>query len=151
MNCGTRSGYQLHLRLKTPPCIDCKAANAQRRREYYASNPKKVYEINRRWASSNPDKIKGYSRRMASKRKALKKSNGHIPYTDEEVFETHGRDCHICLEPIDFNAPRQAYTADGWELGLQFDHLIPLSKGGSDTLDNIRPSHALCNMKKRNN
>jgi hypothetical protein len=25
-----------------------------------------------------------------------------------------------------------------------------LSKGGPDTLENIRPSHALCNIKKRN-
>ena len=150
MNCGTTSGYESPLRSKTKPCIDCKAANALRRREYYANNPKKIYEINRRWAANNPDKVKGYSRRMTAKRKALKMSNGHNPYTDEEVFFLYGTNCHICDQPIDFNAPRQAYIADGWELGLHFDHLIPLTKGGPDNLENIRPAHAFCNIKKRN-
>ena len=150
MDCGTCSGYSLHLRTKTPPCDPCKQANAKRRREYYANNSKKIYDINRKWASKNKEKVKSYSRRMASKRKALRQSNGHSPYTDKQIFDLYGTDCHICSNPIDFNAPRQAYIGDGWELGLQFDHLIPLSKGGSDTLENIRPSHAICNMKKRN-
>ena len=149
MKCGTYQGYTRHLRNKTKPCDSCKEANAKRRREYYAKNSKRVYEINRRWASKNQDKVRAYSRHMASKRKALKKQNGHSPYTNEEVFELYGIDCHICKKPIDFNAPRQAYIADGWELGLQFDHLISLSKGGPDTLENIRPSHALCNIRKR--
>ena len=148
--CGTLSAYARHIRKRETPCQPCKDANALRRKEYYAANASKIYEINRRWASKNPEKVKEYSRRMASKRKALKKNNGHIPYTDQQVFDTYGTDCHICKMPIDFSAPRQAYIASGWELGLQLDHLVPLSKGGSDTLENIRPSHALCNMKKRN-
>jgi len=148
--CGTLSAYARHIRKKEIPCQPCKEANASRHREYYASNPIRVYEINRRWAGKNPEKIKEYSRRMASKRKAQKKNNGYSPYTDQQVFDLYGTDCHICQTPIDFNAPRQAYIEDGWELGLQLDHLIPLSKGGPDTLENIRPSHALCNMKKRN-
>jgi len=148
--CGTLSAYVRHTRRREIPCQPCKDANALRRKEYYSANTDKIYEINRRWANKNPEKIKEYSRRMASKRKAQKKNNGYSPYTDQQVFDLYGTDCHICQTPIDFNAPRQAYIADGWELGLQLDHLIPLSKGGPDTLENIRPSHALCNMKKRN-
>jgi hypothetical protein len=149
--CGTLSGYQRHLRDKTPTCDPCKEANRIRRREYYASNPQKIYEINRRWAAKNKDKVQGYSRRMASKRKALKLDNGHVPYTEQQALDKYGVNCHICNLPIDFDAPRQAYISDGWELGLHFDHLIALSKGGPDTLENIRPSHAICNMRKRNN
>ena len=148
--CGTLAAYTRHIKRRELPCQPCKDANAQRRREYYAQNSKKIYEINRLWAAKNPEKVKGYSRRMTAKRKALKLSNGHSPYTDKEVFSLYGTDCHICKEPIDFNAPRQAYIGEGWELGLQFDHLIPLTKGGSDNLENIRPSHALCTIKKRN-
>jgi 5-methylcytosine-specific restriction endonuclease McrA len=37
-----------------------------------------------------------------------------------------------------------------WEKSLHIDHLIPISKGGSDTLENVRPTHALCNLKKGN-
>ena len=148
--CGTLSAYARHIRRREIPCQPCKDANAEAHRNYYKKNSKRIYEHNRLWASKNPDKVKEYSRRMASKRKALKKSNGHTPYTDQQVLDTYGTDCHICFKPIDFDAPRQAYISKGWELGLQFDHLIPLSKGGPDTLENIRPSHAICNMKKRN-
>ena len=48
------------------------------------------------------------------------------------------------------NAPRQT-GLDGWENGLQIDHLIPISKGGPDTLINVRPTHGLCNLRKLNN
>ena len=35
-----------------------------------------------------------------------------------------------------------------WKLGLHIDHVISLSKNGPDTLANVRPSHALCNLSK---
>jgi len=31
---------------------------------------------------------------------------------------------------------------------LHFDHVVPLSKGGPHTTENIRPSHSTCNLKK---
>ena len=148
--CGTKSAYARHIRRKETPCQPCKDANAAHRREYYKKRSKEIYAQNRGWASRNPEKVREYSRRMASKRKAQKKNNGHTPYTNQQVFDAYGTDCHICKTPIDLNAPRQAYIGNGWEFGLHFDHVIPLSKGGSDTLENIRPSHAVCNMRKRN-
>jgi 5-methylcytosine-specific restriction endonuclease McrA len=148
MNCGTYNGYQQHLRQKTKACDACKQANAKRRRDYYASNSNKVYEINRRWAAKNPEKVKEYSRRIFAKRKALKQENGHVPYTEAEVLEIYGLVCHVCNLDINIEAPRVTSGGDGWELGLQLDHVIPLSKGGSDSIDNIKPIHVLCNMKK---
>jgi len=50
-------------------------------------------------------------------------------------------------KPIDLNAPRRV-GIEGWELGLHLDHVIPLSKGGYDTIDNIRPTHGICNIRK---
>jgi len=148
--CGTLSAYARHIRRKELSCQPCKDANATRRRDYYKKNSKRIYAQNRKWASKNPEKTREYSRNTSSKRKAQKKSNGHTPYTNQQIFDLYGTNCHICKIPVDLTAPRQAYIADGWELGLHFDHLIPLSKGGPDTLENIRPSHALCNIKKRN-
>lgn len=62
----------------------------------------------------------------------------------DEVVRTYGSDCHICQLPIDTTLPRTS------KLGLTVDHLIPLSKGGTDTMDNLRPAHWLCNIKKSN-
>lgn len=51
--------------------------------------------------------------------------------------------CGICGEPIDYALhylDPMSYTAD---------HVVPLAKGGSDTLDNKQPAHRDCNSKKR--
>ena len=148
ITCGTLAGYKRHGRLKEPTCADCRAANNARQKEYYEANKQKIYEITRAWAARNPEKVKAYSRRMTAKRKSLKLSNGHTHYTEQEVLDKYGTNCHICKTPIDLFAQRQS-SGDGWQKGLHLDHLIPLSKGGSDTLDNMRPAHALCNIKKR--
>lgn len=65
------------------------------------------------------------------------------------VIETYGTDCHLCGGAIDLAAPRSP-GAVGWEKSLHIDHVIPLSKGGDDTLDNVRPAHGQCNVKKHN-
>ena len=61
-------------------------------------------------------------------------SGANVDYV--AILAEHGMTCHICREPI-------AGRAD-----LHFDHVIPLAKGGPHHADNIRPSHALCNIRK---
>jgi hypothetical protein len=149
IKCGTVSGYGKHLRNKTPTCDACRQANKLRMAEYYRNNPKKIYEINRRWAAKNPDKVREYSRRIFARRKAQKLSSKTDKYTEADVLAIYGTKCHICQEEIDLQANRSSNMGD-WQRGLHIDHLVPLSKNGEDTLDNVRPSHALCNMLKRN-
>jgi 5-methylcytosine-specific restriction endonuclease McrA len=36
------------------------------------------------------------------------------------------------------------------KMGLTVDHWIPLSKGGSDDMSNLRPAHWICNRRKSN-
>ena len=50
--------------------------------------------------------------------------------------------CHICGQPIDYNLPHTD------PMSFVVDHVIPLSKGGADTIENSRASHARCNAKK---
>ena len=50
--------------------------------------------------------------------------------------------CWHCGEPIDYDAH---YTDPD---AFVIDHLIPLSAGGEDVLDNIVPSHRRCNSDK---
>ena len=59
----------------------------------------------------------------------------------------YGTCCYLCDKEIDLTAPRQS-GAEGWETSLHIDHLVPISKGGSDSLDNVRPTHGQCNLKK---
>jgi len=60
-----------------------------------------------------------------------------------EVQQT-GRPCEYCLSPIDLSAPM------GTPLAFTADHVIPVSAGGSDRLDNLVPAHFKCNVAKGN-
>ena len=50
--------------------------------------------------------------------------------------------CHWCNNPINYEAHHLDPNA------FQIDHVIPLDRGGPDTLDNIVPSHRACNRAK---
>ncbi len=59
-----------------------------------------------------------------------------------DVFEFFGWVCIICNEAID----RFVEYPD--KMSATLEHIIPLSKGGTHTWDNVAPSHLLCNGKK---
>ena len=50
--------------------------------------------------------------------------------------------CHICGEPIDYTLP---YLDPG---EFVVDHIVPLSKGGADTLENKAAACRSCNRAK---
>lgn len=52
--------------------------------------------------------------------------------------------CAHCGEPIDY----QAHHLN--PLAFQIDHVTPLDRGGTDTLDNLVPAHRKCNRDKSN-
>lgn len=112
-------------------------------KEYVKKNPHINRKKQKKFWAKNPEKAQAYNRKRRAKLNKVK----HIPYTKEEVLEKYGTNCHICGVPIDLKAPRKA-GKKGWENGLHLDHLIPISKGGPDTIENVRPAHGLCNMSK---
>jgi 5-methylcytosine-specific restriction endonuclease McrA len=99
-----------------------------------------------KWRSKNLDKCREYDR----KRRTLKKAGVSEPYSEDQVLSTYGSDCHICKKEINLLSKRSV-GASGWQNSLHIDHVIPISKGGEDTISNVRPSHAICNLKKSNN
>jgi 5-methylcytosine-specific restriction endonuclease McrA len=71
------------------------------------------------------------------------------PFSEEDVLQKWGTNCHICNDPIDLNAPRHS-KSPGWKHGLHLDHVQPVTKGGEHSLENVRPAHAVCNLSKNN-
>jgi 5-methylcytosine-specific restriction endonuclease McrA len=51
--------------------------------------------------------------------------------------------CHICGQPIDYTLPHLDPKS------FVIDHVVPLTKGGADTIDNIKAAHRDCNSTKR--
>lgn len=144
MACNTCDNWIMHPKIKEITCLDCKTARKKLTEKLYTlKHAEKRRAIAKQWALDNPDKIRARNRRYKARKLACKTS----VYTEKEVLDLHGFNCHICLEPIDANAPRTT-RLKGWEKGLQIDHVVALSQGGSDTLQNVRPAHGLCNLNK---
>ena len=51
--------------------------------------------------------------------------------------------CHICGEGIDYTLPHLDPRS------FVIDHVVPLIKGGTDTIDNVKAAHRDCNSTKR--
>lgn len=85
-----------------------------------------------------------YNRRNAARRA---RERGAVvvdaaPFTREQVFDRDGWICQLCLAPIDWNLTGRSPLAPA------LDHVRPLSRGGSHTLDNVQASHFGCNARK---
>lgn len=139
---GTRSGYDWHRRDKNElPCEECREAEAAYWRLMRIVR-KDVIQAN---AKRRRFSVAGAMRE--NRRRARKFGVDSEWYSPQQVLEAYGTDCHICDGPIDLDAPRGTGKL-GWEMGLQIDHVIPLSKGGPDVMDNVRPAHGYCNNVK---
>ena len=64
------------------------------------------------------------------------------PIRNIDIFERDGWTCALCHQPIDPDLmwPDPACAT--------LDHIVPLSKGGQHTLDNVQAAHARCNISK---
>jgi 5-methylcytosine-specific restriction endonuclease McrA len=175
--CGTNAAYDFHLKNKEKPCDSCRIAHNEYAKKWRDSHKQQVAQANKKsrlahpdrvkrnkksWNDQNPDKAKAFVQnsrkknplkyaelgaKKSRKRRAIKVNNGFEPYSTQEVLEIYGFDCHICAKPINLEATRKCGNP-GWEFGLHIDHLIPIIKGGADALNNVRPAHAICNLKK---
>jgi len=139
--CGTYAGYRKHHNDKTKPCIECLAASRIYNRLRYQKNNRA--HVTAKYRAANLDKVRARERSKNRKRRA----SITIDYNELQVIATYGIDCYLCGNEIDFMSPRKA-GVPGWENGLHIDHLLPISKGGSDCLENVRPTHGICNLKK---
>jgi 5-methylcytosine-specific restriction endonuclease McrA len=139
--CGTKSGYDYHVRqVKEAPCQECSNALKTHWQKQRKIRSQEINAYRQAWRTMHPEIQKARQNIQARK-------HGKGDWTTAEALEIYGTDCHICGTAIDLKAPTKV-GADGWELALHLDHVIPLSKGGADTLGNIRPAHAKCNIRK---
>ncbi len=105
------------------------------RRKLDPEKHQKDIECRRRWRRRNKDKKYEYKRAY----RARKYGNGgrHARKQWEEMKERFGYTCQCCgrKEP---------------EITLTEDHIVPLTKGGDDSIENIQPLCKSCNSFKNN-
>ncbi len=102
-------------------------------KKYREKNYDKVYESIKKWRKENKEKVMQYE----ANRKALSRgSEGKISYLDWKWMKE--KYFYLCLSCF----KREP------EIKLTQDHVVPISKGGNNTIDDIQPLCKSCNSKK---
>lgn len=65
----------------------------------------------------------------------------------EHIAQRDGTTCAMCTQPVNLDLPA---GPKGDELGPSLDHVTPRTKGGTDTVDNLRLTHWRCNRDRSN-
>lgn len=87
------------------------------------------------------DPVRGVHRPYYGNKRKYKIRKGDL-IDRQDVFDFFDWMCIVCDEPID----KTIEYPD--KMSATLEHIIPLSKGGTHTWDNVAPSHLLCNEKK---
>ena len=155
----------MHHALSGRRASRCKVCRNSQNQQHYADNREHYREVRRAWYESHREehKIRVLSKRDPVIHAARAKAWGQTPegrlkkrenqavrraekgsFRDarrlggffKQVLDRDGMTCHICELAIP--------SLDD----LHFDHVIPLSRGGMHTMENVKPAHASCNRKK---
>lgn len=114
-------------------------ANAARmaasKREYYERNRDEVIARSDEWYKNNAEKVKQFKANNRRKRRAARHASpGSFTAGEfEELCESYGNRCLGC-------------GAAG--VVLEADHVVPLTRGGTDDIGNIQPLCGSCNRGK---
>ena len=122
-------------------CDPCKAIAAKYKRDKFKSDPK-YKDKEKEWKKNNPQ-----HRHRSNRKRAIKRGVPTQYYTRQHIIDRDGTDCYLCHLPLDFEA-NHIQGQPGWELYPHVEHVVPMAKGGHDTLANVKLAHAKCNMDK---
>lgn len=103
-------------------------------RAYYAANKEKRNADAREWRKANPDKVRAHCRKRRARLAAA--GGSHTIEDVNQILAAQKSRCAACSKSV-----RSKY---------EVDHIVPLSKGGSDHRRNLQILCGLCNRKKKN-
>lgn len=132
--CKPRSEYYRHRKKTrvgvTPVCKKCWNERSRKRHEQNYSKERERVKYTKQKEKGN--KLQNAKRRRA---RILGAGGSHTIGEWEALKAQHNWTCPCCskVEP---------------EVKLEADHVIPISKGGSDNIENIQPLCRRCNGKK---
>lgn len=148
--CQDCGATQAQMPIKDARCAPCRRAystdksrrwvqanpekNREKSKRFRDSNLERSLERTRQWRLNNPDKNRASEIAHGQKRQAQKRANGGY-FSAKQFLELCTLYDHRCL-------------CCGEEAALSADHIVPLSKGGSNDITNIQPLCLPCNQRK---
>jgi 5-methylcytosine-specific restriction endonuclease McrA len=112
--------------------------NRQRARDWFHHNRDQAIENIESWRRNNPNKVREIGRRSTSTRRArIAGLSTDIPVDYEAVAVRSAGTCGICGKPLSGR--------------VEFDHIIPIARGGLHVTENLQLAHSRCNRRKSAN
>lgn len=107
----------------------------------------KLFSFERGEHSTRCDECRRAHNRENDHRRGTARERGYNAEYDRNRALLRGRtkypQCVHCGEAIDLG------ISDSSPMGFSADHEIPLSQGGTNHLDNLRPCHLRCNKRRQ--
>ncbi len=105
------------------------------KQDHYEQNREVVIARSKEWAENNLERVKQFKADNGRKRRAARHaSRGNFTAKEfEKLCESYGNKCLRC---------------GSMSVVLEADHVVPLTRGGSDAIDNIQPLCGTCNRSK---
>ena len=102
---------------------------------YYERERDEVIARGKKWAEDNPEKVRQAKANNRRKRRAARHASTGSFTTEEfrALCERYENRCLACGDT---------------EVALEADHVVPLTRGGTDDIGNIQPLCGSCNRKK---
>ena len=135
LECGRNQRHAAHGLCKKCYAYDRyrlkKKGRLQTSREWYQKNREHHLGMCRQWRQENPGSMRAASQRYRARKAGLPATLTEIQW--QEILVEHGHACAYCGRD---------------DLPLEQEHMIPVTRGGGYTQDNIVPACGTCNSRK---
>lgn len=126
-------------------CAENREASRSIKDKWSKANPEKQMTAIKRWQEQNEEQFKATKKKWREDNKDVlrihcvnrrrKLAGGTLPKDIAvKLMEKQGGICNCCLKPLNGD--------------YHIDHIIPISKGGTNTEDNVQLLHSRCNLVK---